>query len=155
MSDEQQKAVPKERYEEMMAEYNRVLPRFAAGRDKTRPRNEWCRVSIYDRAKEAEQQWREQMAADGIKDNGVSLYKTFYRHASSIHHMDIGGVIASMDEEMNALMAPSWKYLDDALVAARSVLTCVSMYDQMANLGMAERIRSGPNEAYIAACKAL
>lgn len=155
MTEEQQKRVPRERYEEMMAAYGRVLPRFASGRDKTRPRNEWCRVSIYDRAEEAEQQWREHMAADGIKDNGVSLYKTFYRHASSIHHMDIGGVITSIDEDMNALMAPSWEHLDDALVAARSVLTCVSIYDEMADLGMAERIWSGPNEAYVAACKAL
>jgi hypothetical protein len=155
MTEEQQKAVPKERYKEMMTEYNRVLPRFASGRDKARPRNEWCKVSIYDRAKEAEQQWREQMAADGIRDNGISLYKTFYRHASSMHHMDIGGVIASLDEDMNALMAPSWEHLDDALVAARSALTCASMYDEMAAFGMAERIRSGPNEAYAAACKAL
>jgi hypothetical protein len=155
MSEEQQKEVPTERYEEMMAAYGRILPRFVSARDKTRPRNEWCRVSIYDRAKEAEQQWREHMAGDGIKDNGVSLYKTFYRHASSIHHMDIGGVIASIDENMNALMAPTWEHLDDALVAARSVLTCVSMYDEMAGLGMAERICSGPNEAYVAACKAL
>ena len=155
MSEEQQRAVPKERYDEMMAEYIRVLPRFASARDKTQPRNEWCRVSIYQRAKEAEQQWREQMAKDGINDNGLSLYKTFYRHASSIHHMDIGGVIASLDEEMNAIMAPSWEHLEDALVAARSVLTCVSMYDEMAGLGMAEQINTGPNEAYAQACRAL
>ena len=155
MSEEQQKAFTKEHYDEMMAEYNRILPRFASGRDKNRARNEWCRVSIYDRAKEAEQKWREQMEADGIVDNGVSLYKTFYRHASSMHHMDIGGVIASLDEDMNAIMAPSWEHLDDALVAARSVLSCVSYYDEMAGLGMEERIRNGPNEAYVAACKAL
>ena len=155
MSEEHQRGVSRERHKEMMGAYDRVLPRFASGRDKTRPRNEWCRVSIYDRAKEAEQQWREQMAADGIKDNGLSLYKTFYRHASSMHHMDIGGLIASIDEDMYALMAPSWEHLDDALVAARSVLTCVSMYDEMAGLGMAERICSGPSKAYVAACKAL
>lgn len=153
MSEEQQNAVPKERCDAMMADYHRVLPRFTSGRDTTRPRNEWCRVSIYDRAKEAEQLWREQMAAEGIKDNGISLYKTFYRHASSMHHMDIGGVIASLDEDMNAIMAPSWEHLEDALVAARSVLTCVSMYDEMAGLGMGERIRSGPNDAYVLAVR--
>ena len=107
MDEDQRKAVPKERYDEMMANYKRVLPRFTSRRDKTRPRNEWCRVSIYDRAKEAEQQWKEQMAADGVRDNGNSLYRTFYRRASSMHHMDIDGVFASMDEDMNALMAPS------------------------------------------------
>jgi hypothetical protein len=54
MTEEQQNAVTKERYEKMIADYDRVLPRFISGRDKTRPRNEWWRVSIYDRAKEAE-----------------------------------------------------------------------------------------------------
>ena len=87
MTEEQQNAVPKERYEEMIADYNRVRPRFVSGRDKTRPRNEWCTVSIYDRAKEAEQLWKQQMEADGLKDNRISLYKTFYRHASSMHHI--------------------------------------------------------------------
>ena len=93
------------------------------------------------------------MEADGLKDNRISLYKTFYRHASSMHHMDIAGVIASLDEEMNAIVGPSWEYLDDALVAAASVLRCVSLYDEMAGLGMQERIRNGPNEAYVAACR--
>ena len=72
-----------------------------------------------------------------------------------MHHMDISGVIASLDEDMNATMAPSWEHLDDVLVAASSVLRCVSYYDEMAQLGMQERIRSGPNEAYVAACKSL
>jgi hypothetical protein len=60
-----------------------------------------------------------------------------------------------LDEDMNAIMAPSWEHLDDALVAASSVLRFVSYYDEMAQLGMQERIRSGPNEAYVAACKSL
>src|SRR6266851_5391482 len=34
MTEEQQNAVPIERYEEMIADYNRVLPRFVSGRDK-------------------------------------------------------------------------------------------------------------------------
>ena len=91
------------------------------------------------------------MAADGVKDNGISLYRTFYRHASSMHHMDIHGVIASLDEDLNAMMAPSWEHLDDALVAASSALRCVSYYDEMAQLGMQERIQSGPTEAYVGA----
>ncbi len=155
MDEEQQQAAPKERYDQMMADYNRVLPHFLKGKKRQIPRSEWCRVSIYERAKEAAQQWRDQMAADGLKDNGISLYKTFYRHASSMHHMDIGGVIASIDEDMNAIMAPSWEHLDDALVAASSVLRCLSYFDEMAQLGMQERIRRGPNEDYVAACKAL
>jgi hypothetical protein len=155
MDEEQQKAVSKERYDQMMADYNRVLFRFLKDVKKGIPRNDWCRVSIYKRAKEAEEQWKIQMEADGLLHNGISLYATFYRQASSMHHMDIGGVIASLDDEMNAIMAPSWEHLDDALVAASSVLRCVSYYDEIAQLGMQERIRSGPNEAYVAACKSL
>ncbi len=154
-SEERKKEVPQESCEEMMAEYSRVLPRFSSPRDKSRPRNEWCRVSIYERAKEAEELWRKQMAADGIKDNGISLYKTFYRHASSMQHMDVWGVLASVNEDGNPIMAPSEKHLADALAAAGSVLRCVSMYDEMAGLGMGERIRNGPNKAYITACRAL
>jgi hypothetical protein len=155
MDEEQQKAVPKERYDQMMADYNRVLPRFLKDVKKQIPRNEWCKVSIYKRAKEAEQLWKQQMEADGVKDSGISLYGTFYRHASSMHHMDIGGVVASLDEGMYAIMAPSWEHLDDALVAGASVLRCVSIYDEMAQMGFKERIENGPNEAYVAALKGL
>ena len=79
LDEDQKKAVPKERYEQIVADYNAVLPRVATGRDKTRPRNEWCKVSIYQRAKEAEQYWQEQMEAGEIKGNTISLYGTFYR----------------------------------------------------------------------------
>lgn len=98
-------------------------------------------MSICDRAREAERQWKERMAAEGIKDNGLSLYRTFYRNASSMHHMHIGGVFAGMDENMNEHITPSWAHVDDALVPARSVLSCVSLYDDMAGLGMQERIQ--------------
>ena len=148
-SDEQQKVMPKEQYDAMIAEYERVLPRFASPPGGSRPRNEWCRVSLYKRAKEAEQRWKEEWAAQGITDHGISLYQTFYRHASSMHHMDIGGLVASVDSDMDIVFAPSWEHLDDALVAARSVLTCVSVYNDMASLDFGERINSGPNEARI------
>ena len=80
---------------------------------------------------------------------------TVYRQASSMHHLDVSGVLASIDQDMNAILAPSWEHLDDALVAASSVLRCVAYYDEMAQLGMQERLRSGPMEDYVAACKAL
>ena len=155
MDEGQQKAWPKEQYDEMMREYDRVLPRFLKDAKKQIPRLEWCRVSLHRRAQEAEEFWKQQLEADGIRGNPVSLYKTFYRHASSMHHMDIDGVMASLDEDLNAIPAPSWEHLDDALVAAGSVLRCVSYFDEMAQLGMQERIRSGPNQRYVDACKAL
>jgi hypothetical protein len=155
MDEEQQKTLPKERYEQMIADYNRVLPRFASSRDKNRPRNEWCRVSIYERAKEAERYWRQQVEDDGLKDNGISLYRSFYRQASSMHHMDIDGTLASMDSDMNAIMAPSWEYIDDALVAASSVIRCASYFDEMAQLGIKDRLDNGPAKDYATACKIL
>jgi hypothetical protein len=141
-SDEQKKRFPQERYDQMMSAYNSVLPRFATGRDKTRPRNEWCSESLYDRAKEAGPQY-------------LDLYRMFYGQASSMHHLDIGGIAAHSDANMLADMAPSWACLDDALVATGCALRSVDLYDEMANLGFKERIEAGPAADYVAACKRL
>ena len=51
-NDEQKKQVPHERYDAMMADYNRVLPRFIKDVKNQIPRNEWCKDSLYKRAKE-------------------------------------------------------------------------------------------------------
>jgi hypothetical protein len=67
-TDGQKAAFPKERFDEMMAAYDVALPRFATRRDPKRPRNEWCRVSLYERAKE-------------VGDSRVDLYRT------SIHRL--------------------------------------------------------------------
>jgi len=155
MDEEQKKAVPAERVKEMEDEYAKALPHFATGRDKTRPRNEWCKVSIYERAKDAELYWQKQLEAGGQQGKQVSLYKAFYRPASSIHHLDIAGIIAQMDSEMNAHMAPSWEFLEDALVATGNVLRIVSYFDEMAGLGLESRLQSGPVVDYVAACKTL
>jgi len=155
MDDEQKKAVLPERLDELDQEYARVLPRFTSNRNKTRPRNDWCKVSIYDRAKEAEAYWQKQMEADGVKANEISLYKAFYGPASSMHHLDIGGVIAHMDSDLHAHMAPSWEFLDDALVGATgSILRLVSYFDEIAKLGLDERLKA-PMVDYVAACKDL
>jgi len=152
MDAEQQKAISKERVEEMMREYDRVLPRFASSRDKTRPRNEWCKVSIWERAKGAEAYWNKQLEADGLAGKSVSLYKAFYRPASSMHHLDIAGIIAHMDSEMNAHMAPCWEYLEDALVATGSLLRIASYFDELAGLGLGDRLGTGPIASYVEAC---
>jgi hypothetical protein len=59
-----------------------------------------------------------------------------------MHHVDIGGIGSHVDKDMHAHMAPSWQYLDDAVVATGSVLRCV-------------RLDNGPNEDYAAALKNL
>jgi hypothetical protein len=156
MDQEQQQQFPKDSYEEMMKNYTAVLPHFAAGRDKTRPRNEWCRASIYQRAKEAEEYWHQQIEAHGPQVKEVSLYKTYYRLASEIHHGDIGGLIAQVDSEMNVELAPSWSWLEDALVGGLgSLVRCVNEFDEIVQLGFKQRLQDGPNECYVAAVKNL
>lgn len=140
-SDEQKKRVSQERHDRMMGDYNSVLERFTTGRDKTRPRNEWCRESVYKRAEEAGPQY-------------LSLYRMFYGQASSMHHLDFAGIAAHSDADMLADMAPSWACLDDALVATGCALRSISHYDEIANLGFKERIESGPAADYVAAVKA-
>lgn len=139
---DQKKQVPQERYDEMMNEYNAALPRFIKDRKKQIPRSEWCRESLYARAKEA-------------GPTHLDLYRTFYQHASSMYHMDIGGIAAHVDAQMYAHMAPSWEHLDDALVATGSFLRCVGYLDEMAQLGFKDRLEKGPNEDYADALKAL
>jgi hypothetical protein len=142
LDDGQKKGVAKGHYEEMMAKYNDVLPRFASKQDRTRPRNEWCRESIYARAKEA-----------GI--DYLDLYQTFYREASSLHHLDIGGLVSQADKELYADIAPSWACIEDALVATGSFVRSVGDYDEMGNLGFKDRLQTEVNEAYAAAVKSL
>jgi hypothetical protein len=126
----------------MMAEYNRVLPRFIKDKATQLPRNEWCRDSLYFRAREAGAGY-------------LYLYQIFYRQASSMHHLDIAGVMANVDSNNHAQMAPSWDYLEDALVATGIVIRCASHFNEVAGLGFADRIDSGPSVEYINACMAL
>jgi Family of unknown function (DUF5677) len=137
-TDEQKAMFPKERYDEMMAAYNAVLPRFASKSDPKRPRNEWCSVSLHARAKET-----------GL----LELYKVFYGPASSIHHLDFAGLAASSDTDLLADMAPSWKHLDNALAAIGSWQRAVVLYDEMGNLGFKEQLGQGPGADFVEACR--
>jgi hypothetical protein len=91
-----------------------------------------------------------------VHAKAVSLYNAFYRPASSLHHGDIGGLIAQVDSELNAETASSWSGLDDALVnGIGSFVRCLSYFDEVAGLGFKERIENGPSGDYIAAVKNL
>jgi hypothetical protein len=141
MDEEQQRSLPEERVHEIVAEYNAVLPRFATKSDQTRPRNEWCRLSFYSRAKEAEQE---------------PLYRAFYRPASSLIHGDIAGLMAQCDSESRMDMAPSFKSLDDALVNGHgSLVRCLSYFDEIAQLGFKGRLEAELHSDYAAAVKGL
>ena len=137
-AEEEKAKFPKERYDQMMAAYNAALPRFPSKSDPKRPRNEWCRVSLYARAKET-----------GLLD----LYRVYYGPASSIHHLDFAGLAASSGQDLLADMAPSWSYLDKALAGFGSWYRSVGLYDAMGNLGFKEKLENGPGAAYINACK--
>ena len=140
MDVEQQGRLSREDRERIVAEYNAVLPRFASKTDKTRPRNEWCRESLYKRAKEAQQE---------------PLYRLLYRPASSIIHGDIAGLMAQLDDESRVDTAPSFKSLDDALVNGHgSLLRCLGYLDEIAHLGFKDRLAERYSD-YAAAVKSL
>ncbi len=147
MSEEQRQQVPIDEYNQMIADYQRVLPRF--------PRKDWCRVSIYTRAQELEQDWNRKWKAQGTTGATFSLYETFYRYSCSLHHMDIMGILSSIDPNGQVITAPSFDHLEDAFVATACAHRCVEMYNEMAGLKMEERIRSGPHQTYSAACGTL
>lgn len=156
MDDEQQKAVTVESRDELMAEYARALDRFGVGKGKTRSRNEWCATSFYERAKAAEVYWAEEMKAAGLDVNPLSLYKAFYRPASSMHHGDIGGLIAQVDSDLNVELAPSWSCLDDALINGMgSFVRMLGHFNKIAELNFKERLQNGPNADYVKALKNL
>jgi hypothetical protein len=83
-------------------------------------------VSFYDRAKETEQ---------------LPLYRTYYRHACSMAHGDVSGLMAQCDDESKVDMAPSFKNLDHALVSAHgSIVRCLNYFDEIARLGFEDRL---------------
>jgi hypothetical protein len=138
MDDQQRASIPKERHEQMMKDYQRVLPRFATKGNPTVPRNRWCRFSIFQLAEEA-------------GPDSLAMYRTFYRQASSLHHLDIAGIIAHTDSDMQAHVAPSWELLEDSLLSMASVIGCAQLFDEIAGLGFHDRINSGPVKAFFTA----
>jgi hypothetical protein len=54
-----------------------------------------------------------------------------------------------VDSELNAETAPSWSWLDDALVnGIGSFVRCLAYFDEIADLGIRERIENGPSGDY-------
>jgi hypothetical protein len=155
LDEEQQKDVSKEECDQMIADYQAVLGRFPPRNKNAEYRYEWCSSPFAQRAKEAEKNWRAAMEAQSleIKAKG-SLYTNFYRHACSLHHGDIAGLIYQMDKEMNVQLAPSWDWLEDALYnGLGSTVRCLGYLDEIANLGFKARLESGINQDYFTAVK--
>jgi hypothetical protein len=65
-------------------------------------------------------------------------------------------LIAQVDSELNAETAPSWSWLDDALVSGiGSFVRCLAYFDEIAGLGFKERIENGPSADYVMAVRNL
>jgi hypothetical protein len=137
-TDEQKARFPQERYEEMMMAYTSALPRFTSTRNPAEPRNEWCAVSLYKRAKDVDR---------------LRLYRLFYGPASSVDHLDFSGLAAYSDEDQLADMAPSWNHLGTALSGIGCAYRAVFIYDEMAQLEFRQRLEEGPGATYTLACK--
>jgi len=57
---------------------------------------------------------------------------------------------------MNADLAPSWHWLDHALINGMgSFVRMLGYLDEIAELGFKEQLQNGPNEGYIRALKSL
>jgi hypothetical protein len=114
---------------QIMEEYAKVENKFKDKRG--RHRESWCTKSIAERAKEA-----------GMSDN----YQTFYRWASSMEHVDIGGITAQVDGN-DVDVAPSLAWVDIALVTGHSAaIHCLVVLNGVASLGMEAEIQKAMDE---------
>jgi hypothetical protein len=118
------KGVPLKLRQRVLHEYARVLPRF---QDKNgRVRGRWSKKSFPQLAKEV-----------GV----FGLYRTFYDTTSSMHHMDIAGVISQMEDSKDTLVcdadvAPSMRWIDDALIAGHTaVVLSLTNYIDLTGVG--------------------
>jgi len=70
------------------------------------------------------------------------FYPTFYAIATSMHHLDIGGLSAHSEEEtFDVDVAPSSQWLDVALIMGHNaVLNALVDYNEAAQLGMGKEL---------------
>jgi hypothetical protein len=106
---------------EMQMEFSAAKVRFADKRGRIR--SSWSKKPLRQMAEEV-----------GMGQ----IYQTFYFIASSMHHLDFGGLSAQSEQEtMDADIAPSEDWLQQALVIAHGqVLHCLTHYNEAAKLGM-------------------
>ncbi len=126
MDTEQQNKIDPALVERMNTEYAVVAPRFVKNK-KGELRDHWCEVSLYKRAVGA-----------GLE----GLYETFYNWASSMHHSDVAALVSSFDiKSQDTAVAPSFEWLDQALIAAHgSLVRSLSYYLEIANIGFEQEI---------------
>jgi hypothetical protein len=71
-------------------------------------------------------------------------YRTYYDSASSVHHLDFGGLSMQAEHEtFDVDVAPSEEWLDRALIMGHcAVLRCLVNYNEAASLGVDEELKA-------------
>lgn len=123
---EMSKDISAERRAEIEADYQRVKPRFLNSKKKLR--NTWSDKTIFDMAK-----------ATGREE----LYKTFYRFACGVTHLNHSGLQMLTNEQSKDVdIAPTNEFLEVALEMAHgSVLEMMADYNDLAELGFTDEIK--------------
>jgi hypothetical protein len=106
--------------------YAAVVDRFRNKDKKVRRR--WSKVSFREMTEEV-----------GMGE----LYSTFYNWASSMIHLDIGGISLQVEREtMEVDLAPSERWLEEALVIGHgSAVKVLTDYNEMAKLGLEKEVQ--------------
>jgi len=109
------KQIHAEPVEEIVANYQRVAPKFTDSRGRVRGR--WSRKSFAQIAEEL-----------GMADH----YETFYRFASGMHHGDVSGMMMQVESGNGVLdvnVAPSLEWVREAFISGHAALVlAVSAY---------------------------
>lgn len=113
---------------QIKAEFAKIESRFRMKNGRLRA--SWCKRDLAARAKEVEM---------------LDHYHTFYAWASSMHHVDIGGVVSQADGN-DADVAPSAEWIDTALITGHmSVLRTLGAFNEIASLGMESGMQRAMN----------
>ena len=121
-SPEQAKAVDPATVEELFRKHAAVALRFKG-------RSGWCRKTM-------------RQVAEDLDEGMDQLYRTFYRWSSAMHHVNISGLAFQFEAEtLDVDIAPSEKWLDDALVAGfGSILRLLMRCNRELKLGLEKEI---------------
>jgi hypothetical protein len=131
---ERAKRIPSEGKKQILAEYDRVLPRFKYKNGK--PRGRWSKKRFYELVTEV---------------GAEKLYATYHDSASSMLHMDVAGVTSQMEHAADtpvcdADAAPSLAWIRQALVAGHyAVVVSMANYIRLAGVDRPDVVKGLQN----------
>jgi Family of unknown function (DUF5677) len=130
--------------EQILAGYQRVSSTGRFKNKQGKDRNRWSNVPLFRMAEEV-----------GLRD----LYLTFYSRASSMQHLDLGGLSMQTetspteagDAELFCDVSPSEKWIEQALVISHgSVLKALVDYNELARLPIDSELETAHTEFFAA-----